>query len=380
MGGSIKLFSVRGIAVKMHVTFPLILIWAAFQFGLASGRGWEGAVFGVLVTLLLFAIVVLHELGHSFVALGYGVPIRQIVLLPIGGVAQMGRMPDTPGQELAVAIAGPAVNLVLGVILVIVAIPLGLPLNARQLISSLSQVGQLDLAAVFTYVFATNIFIAVFNLLPAFPMDGGRVLRALMATWLGPRRATSVAVIVGQILAFLMGFWGFFQGNLFLILIAVFIFFGASQEGQMSQVRRVLSGLRVDQAYTRQSHVLAPDANLGDAIHLTLTSFQSTFAVCDSSGQYLGLLPHKKLVEAMQSHGGDLPVRDVMQTDIEPARPGEELFKVQQRMAESHADTIPVVDGGRFLGLLTAQDINEIYHIAANHPEILNPSAGPRPS
>ncbi len=375
MGGSIKLFTVRGIDIKMHVTFPLILIWAAFQFGPASGRGWEGAVFGVIVTLLLFAIVVLHELGHSFVALRYGVPIRQIVLLPIGGVAQMGRMPETPGQELAVAIAGPAVNLVLGIILVVVAVPLGISLTPRRLMLGLQQMGQLDLPAVFTYIFATNIFIAVFNLLPAFPMDGGRVMRALMATWLGSRRATSVAVIVGQALAFLMGFWGFLQGNLFLILIALFIFFGASQEGQMSQVRRVLSGLRVDQAHTRHSHVLSPDASLGEAVHLTLTTFQSNFAVCEA-GQYLGLLPHKKLVEAMQSQGGDVPVREVMQTDIDPVRPGDELFKVQQRMAETHADTLPVVDGGQFLGLLTAQDINEIYHIAADHPDFLKPSAG----
>jgi Zn-dependent protease len=376
MSGSIRLFSVRGIAVKMHVTFPLILLWAAFQFGLASGRGWEGAAFGVIVTLLLFAIVVLHEFGHSFVALGYGVPIKQIVLLPIGGVAQMGRMPEKPVQELAVAIAGPAVNFVLAILLIVAALILGLPLNPRRFLLALTQLGQLDLTSIFTYVFATNIFIAVFNLLPAFPMDGGRVLRALMATWLGGRRATRVAVAVGQVLAFLMGFWGFFQGNLFLILIALFIFFGASQEGQMSQVRSVLSGLRVDQAYTRQSHVLSPDASLGEAVHLTLTTFQSTFAVCDS-GTYLGLLPHKKLIEAMQDQGGAVPVREVMQTDVEPVQPGDELFKVQQKMAESHVDTLPVVSDGQFLGLLTAQDINEIYHIAADHPDILGRSSGP---
>jgi Zn-dependent protease len=375
MGGSIKLFSVRGIAVKMHVTFPLILVWAAFQFGPASGRGWEGAAFGVIVTLLLFVIVVLHEFGHSFVALGYGVPIRQIVLLPIGGVAQMGRLPDKPVQELAVAIAGPAVNLVLGIVLVGLALPLGISLSPRRLILGLQQMGQLTLPSIFGYIFATNIFIAVFNLLPAFPMDGGRVLRALMATWLGGRRATSVAVFVGQGLALLMGFWGFLQGNLFLILIAVFIFFGASQEGQMSQVRRVLSGLRVDQAYTRQSRVLSPDASLSEAIRLTLTTFQSTFAVCDE-GRYLGLLPHKRLVLAMQDDGADVPVSEAMQTDIDPVQPGDELFKVQQRMAEAHVDTLPVVHEGRFLGLLTAQDINEIYRIAADHPEILNPTAG----
>ena len=143
----------------------------------------------------------------------------------------------------------------------------------------------------------------------------------------------------------------------------------------MSQVRRVLTGLKVDQAYTRQSHTLSPDASLGDAVHLTLTTFQSTFAVCDA-GQYLGLLPHRKLVEAMQSDGAAMPVREVMQTDIEPVRPGDELFKVQQRMAEMHADTLPVVDGGQFLGLLTAQDINEIYQIAADHPDILHSSPG----
>ena len=370
MDSAVRLFTVRGIDIKVHVTFPLILVWAAVQFGALSDEGWTGAAFGVLVTLLLFGIVVLHELGHSFAALEYDVPITQIVLLPIGGVAQMGRMPDKPGQELVVALAGPAVNVVLAVIMIGLAIPLRVDLAPRALAGSLREMGQLSLAPIFRYLFITNLFIAVFNLLPAFPMDGGRVLRAVLATKLPYARATAIAVAIGQAMAWLIGLWGFLGGGFFMILIAVFIYVGAAQEGQLSRLRSVLTGLRVRQAFSRQAQALSPDDSLQRAVDLTLSTFQSNFPVCQDR-QVVGVLTQQRLVDGLQKGGVGTPIRDVMQTEFSPVGPDDGLFEVQQKMADGRLDALPVVSAGEFLGLITQQDIAEVFKLASSQPELL---------
>ncbi len=370
MGSSIRVFTVRGIDVKMHITFPLILVWAAIQFGLIGNRGLDGAIFGVVVTLLLFGIVVLHELGHSFAALEYGVPIEQIVLLPIGGVAQMGRPPDKPSQELVIAIAGPAVNFGLAVLLALATLIVPYNFSPREMIISLQGMGELGVGPIFNYVFVSNLFIGAFNLLPAFPMDGGRVLRALLALRLEYGLATRIAVSIGQAMAWLLGLWGFLGGGFFLILIAVFIYLGAGQEGQLVQLRGVLARLTVDQAYTRQTETLKPDSTLRDAVDLTLTSFQSNFPVC-TDGQLVGLLTQKILIEALNRHPPDTPVQEVMRTDIQPVSPKDGLFDVQQQLSQSQVEALPVVDFGRYLGLITAQDIGEIYRLGSNQPEML---------
>ncbi|MCA9986039.1 MAG: M50 family metallopeptidase, partial [Anaerolineales bacterium] len=164
MGGSLPLFTVRGISIRMHITFPLILIWGAIQFGFLAGEGLTGAVFGVIVTLLLFAIVVLHELGHSFAALYYGVPVTQIVLMPLGGVAQLGRIPEKPVQEFVIAIAGPMVNFVLAGLMFLLSLIISLTTSLDT--ASLLTV-DLSFAAIFNYIFVSNLFLGVFNLLPA---------------------------------------------------------------------------------------------------------------------------------------------------------------------------------------------------------------------
>jgi Zn-dependent protease len=370
MDSAVRLFTVRGIDIKVHVTFPLILVWAAVQFGALSDEGWTGAAFGVLVTLLLFGIVVLHELGHSFAALEYDVPITQIVLLPIGGVAQMGRMPDKPGQELVVALAGPAVNVVLAVIMIGLAIPLRVDLAPRALAGSLREMGQLSLAPIFRYLFITNLFIAVFNLLPAFPMDGGRVLRAVLATKLPYARATAIAVAIGQAMAWLIGLWGFLGGGFFMILIAVFIYVGAAQEGQLSRLRSVLTGLRVRQAFSRQAQALSPDDSLQRAVDLTLSTFQSNFPVCQDR-QVVGVLTQQRLVDGLQKGGVATPIRAIMQTEFSPVGPDDGLFEVQQKMADGRLDALPVVSAGEFLGLITQQDIAEVFKLASSQPELL---------
>lgn len=368
MDSAIPLFKLRGIQVRMHITFPLILVWGAIQFGVLAGRGLAGAAFGVVVTLLLFGIVVLHELGHSVAAQYYGVHVRQIVLLPIGGVAQLGRIPEKPSQELVIAIAGPLVNFALAAVLGLVALLTGLDPGLGGLQGVLQQLGSASLNAVFAYVFVSNLFLGLFNLLPAFPMDGGRVLRALLATRMSYPRATALAVTIGQGLAWLMGLWGFLGGGFFLILIAIFIYTGAGQEGRLVQVRSVLRELTVGQAYSRGVQPLRPESSLREAIDITLATFQSDFPVCEG-GRVVGLLTHTQLVEALNQVGPDRPVREFMRTDIQPVSPSDNLFLAQSRLTEQKIDALPVVENGEFLGLVTSRDVNEIYRLASRWPE-----------
>ncbi|MFO7537319.1 MAG: site-2 protease family protein [Chloroflexota bacterium] len=370
MGTAFKLFTVSGIAIRMHITFPLILIWAAIQFGYLAGAGWVGALFGVIVVTLLFVIVTLHELGHSYAALFYGVPVKQIVLLPIGGVAQLKRIPENPTKEFVIAIAGPAVNFGLAIVLWLVAWAFNLPLFADP-IAILEGMERITFEHVFIYVFIYNIFLAVFNLLPAFPMDGGRVLRAVLATRLEYSRATSISATVGRAMAWLLGLYGFLGGGFFLIIIAFFIYIGASQEEAQVKTRTLLRGLTVADAYSRQARSLPADSTLADAIQLTLTSLQASFPICEEE-RLVGMLTYPKLVEALNGHNAATPVSEVMVRDVEAVAPDDDLFEVQLKLQGSQLDTLPVMANGRFLGIITNRDINEVYRLLSIDPDILD--------
>ncbi len=362
MNNAIKLFKIRGIDIKMHITFPLILIWAALSFGYFRNAGLEGAVYGVLVTLLVFAIVVLHELGHSLAALHFNIPVKQIVLLPIGGVAQLEEIPEEPRKELIIAAAGPLVNLLLALLLVILAPLFGQNLIWRGLLELPSTLGVLSFSSIFSYVFVTNIFIGIFNLIPAYPMDGGRILRALIATRLSYLTATRVAVGIGQILSWGFGLWGFLNGNYFLIILAIFIYTGAGQEGRMIQVKDVLGDLRVEQAYSRGAQSINLNEPLETALRATLNSFQSSFPICDE-GELVGLLPYSTLVRSLEKQDLQTPIREVMRLEIQPVSPQDKLIDVQKRMTLEGIDTLPVVNESGFQGMITSQDLNEAYRL-----------------
>lgn len=370
MRDSLKVLTVRGINLRIHVTFPLILIWAMLQFGLLAGRGWDGALFGLIVILLLFGIVVLHELGHSIAAQNYGIEVEEIVLLPIGGVAMLKRIPENPMQEFVIAIAGPAVNFAIAIVLLIADSLFALGGRYADLGEGLAAMQTLSAAAVFNYVFVANLFLAFFNLIPAFPMDGGRVLRALLASRMDYARATGIAVAVGQTLAWMIGLWGFLTGAFFLIIVAIFIYMGASQEGQMVQIRHVLRDLTVRHAYSRQARVLSPTATLADAVEQVVTGFQADFPVCDGD-RLLGVLTYKNLVDALQKHEPTTPVTVAMVTDLEPLSPDDELTEAQQQMARQNVDVLPVVEQGHFRGLLTSRDVGEVYRLASIQPGLL---------
>ncbi len=364
MDRGFPLFKIRGIQLRMHYTFPLILIFAAIQFALITGRGLTGAVFGVVVTSILFVIVVLHELGHSVAAQSYGIQVEQIVLLPIGGVAQLGRMPEKPSQELVISAAGPLVNFALAALLAIFGLAFGQDLGLRF---AFRLPAGITFGAVFSYIFAANLFLGLFNLLPAFPMDGGRILRSLLALRFDYSRSTTWAVTIGQGMAALMWLWGFFNGGFFMVLIAIFIFGAARQEGQMAKMRRVLGDITVRQAFSTQFSSLTSRSTLRDAISLTMTSSQSDFPVGDDE-QLLGVLTSKRLAEALRKAGPDELAIKYMRTDLDPVSPDEKLYIAQQLLSEAGAEALPVAERGQFLGLVTARDVRKVYRLASRMP------------
>lgn len=375
MDSSIRLFNIRGITIRMHITFPLILVWGAIQFGLLTGRGLAGAIFGTVITILLFGIVVLHELGHSFAAQYYGVSVKQIVLLPIGGVAQLAHIPEKPTQEFVIAIAGPLVNFGLVALMVLASLAFGQGVGLESPAAMLEHMKNLSLGSIFNYLLFSNLFLALFNLLPAFPLDGGRVLRALLATQMNYTRATVIAASIGQSLAWLLGLWGFLGGGFFLILIAIFIYLGAGQERQAVQIRHALEGITVEQAYSRQARTLSPESTLRDAVDLTLSTFQADFPVCDGD-QLAGLLTYSQLIKALDRHNPETPVEEVMLTDVPSVAPDEEMFAVQQCLIENKLDALPVAEEGRFLGLITSRDINELYRLVSHQPNVVTGTRG----
>jgi len=362
MNNAIKLFNIRGIDVKMHITFPLILLWGALSFGVFRDGGWEGAIYGVVVISLVFAIVVLHEMGHSFAALHYNVPVSQIVLLPIGGIAQLEEIPEEPRKELVIAIAGPLVNLILAIILVIIAPLAGQSIIPANLLRFTAELGKLTFPSIFSYIFTTNLFIGLFNLIPAFPMDGGRILRALLATRMPHGKATTAAVIIGQILSWGFGLAGFLTGNFFLIILAFFIYTGAGQEGKLVHIKNVLGDLRVDNAYSRGVRSINLNEPLETALNYTLNSFQSSYPICDE-GKLAGMLPYATLVSSLEKQDLQTPIREVMVTNIKPVSPQESLIDVQLRMTSERINTLPVVDNDVFQGMITSQDLNEAYRL-----------------
>lgn len=367
---SFRLFTIQGIDVKIHITFPLILIWAGVQFGFLgqSDFSLSGAAFGVVITLLLFVCVVIHELSHSLTSTWMGYPVENIVLLPLGGVAQIKEMPEGPGQELLMAIAGPLSNVVIAFVLALVGLltPVSLLAGLRRLFTDPAALSWPDTVP---YLIGTNLGLAAFNLIPAFPMDGGRVLRSLLATVMPQVQATDFAVRIGQGFAWLLGLGGLLTGNLLWVLIAIFVYAGAAQEGRMTRIRAILEDMKVRQAFSRGVQAVSPRDTISSAADLTLESFQADFPVCQA-GEIVGLLTHTDIVRALKTRDPETLVSDVMKTEFPTLHPDEGLFDVHQQMEASNLDALPVIEDGKFAGLLTSRDISEAYQLLSISQEL----------
>lgn len=358
MKWSWRLGSFAGIKVQVHWTFLILIAWIVFVHA-SQGAGVGETLRGVVLILAVFACVVLHEFGHALTGKRFGVNTRDITLLPIGGVARLEKMPDEPKEELAVAAAGPAVNVVIAAGIWALLLPVG---GVRS-IEQLSVVG----GHLPSQLFWLNIILIGFNLLPAFPMDGGRILRALLAIRIDYIRATRIAAAIGQGMAVLFGFIGLL-GNPFLVFIAIFVYLGAQAEAQQTELRVALEDVPVEDAMMTRFLTLAPSDTVGDAVDELLAGAQVDFPVSEN-GRLIGLLLRKDLVEAVKDRGRDAPVQDVMQTDLVTVDREGELRDALQRMQTAGGATLPVLDGeGRLVGLLTQANLGEFLMVRAGMP------------
>jgi len=357
MSWSIKVGKIFGIDIKVNLTFLLILVWGAFNYG-----GSGGPVYGLIVTLALFTLVILHELGHSLAAMWYGIPVRDITLLPIGGVARLERMPSKPIQELVVAVAGPAVNVVLAVVLLPVVLGLAAiqpnPFSLRLLLEP-------SLTGLLAFLLSANVMLVIFNMLPAFPLDGGRVFRAGLGLFMEHKRATDIAVRVGRLMAIGLGIFAVASGQIFLGLIALFIFFAGSQEGQAVAARSLLRGVRAQQAISHQRLALSSDATVGQVASMLLSTPQANFAVLDSyNGEFLGVATSAGVAQAMQRGEWHRRITEIMQhaRNIPRIALSAPLDEVHDLLAGASHQMVAVYDGLHFRGLITASDLQRVFY------------------
>ena len=358
-GWSWKLGRIAGIDVYIHMTFFLLVGWI-FVSSIVQGDSVTGALFGVIFTLAIFCCIVLHELGHALAARRYGIATRDITLLPIGGVAHLARMPEKPSQELVVAIAGPMVNIV------IIAALLGWMSLYGAVVSSIGMSihpVHVITGGFVTQLIAVNIYLVVFNLIPAFPMDGGRVVRALLALKLPYHRATSIAAKIGQGLAFVFGFIGLF-GYPMLLIIAFFVFFGAQQENTFVQARSALDGVPVSYAMITDFYVLSPDDSIARAVERILAGFQEDFPVVEID-RLVGMLFRSDLLAALAANSPASSVRSIMQQSFESVASTETLATVFIKLQTSASKTIPVLHGQSLVGIVTAHNLSEFLMIRA---------------
>jgi len=351
MAWSFPIARLFGSEIRIHVTFFLLLAWIAIAHYQQGGA--QAAAEGVAFILALFACVVAHEFGHALAARRYGIRTPDITLLPIGGLARLERMPEKPGQEIVVALAGPAVNVVIAVLIILI-------MNARFDMEALQRLDNPALDFMVRLA-SVNVFLVIFNLIPAFPMDGGRVLRALLALRFSRVRATNIAARIGQALAFVFGFVGLIGGNPLLIFVAIFVYLAATAEAQSVGMQDVTRSLGVRDAMITHFETLGPQSTIADAAGLLLRTTQHEFPVVDGGGGLRGFLTRNAMVQALSKSGPATPVVEAMTGDIPTARHVGRLDEALKLLQEKQAPAIGVVDAeGRLVGYVTAENIGEL--------------------
>ena len=344
-----------GSQLRVHVTFLLLLAWIAWA-GWQEG-GPTGAAANTAFVLLLFACVIAHEFGHALTARRFGIRTPDVTLLPIGGVARLERMPEDPRQEILVALAGPMVNVVIFLAL--------WALGATRNMPALDDAQGLTFATLPGQLAVINLWLALFNLLPAFPMDGGRVLRALLALKMDRVTATRRAAQLGQVLAFGLGLLGFASGNIILLFIGLFIMMAAGAESNEVETRQTMRGLRVRDAMITEYEALAPGDSLDTASSALIRTTQHEFPVLDpASGRYQGLLTRQKLFAALAAEPRPQSVAEIMERDLPVLRLNDPLDKVLEALQHGAPAVIVQGQGGGLLGYVTRENLGELMVVA----------------
>jgi Zn-dependent protease/predicted transcriptional regulator len=355
MKWSFEVTRLFGIPLRIHVTFLLLLLFVA----MAGGRAGADAspLYGVVTVLFVFACVVVHELAHSLMAMRYGVNVRAIVLLPIGGVSQMEEMPEDPRQEIKVSVVGPLVSLVLAGVFYILASLAGQSLSGARF----SIFGPQLLANLFWI----NLILGLFNILPAFPMDGGRVLRGILATRMQHLRATKIAVDIGQAVAILMFFFGIFY-NWWVALIAIFIYLGAEGEEHATMIRAALRNVPVSRAMLTSVETVKPTDSLGGVVEKACHSLQADFPVVEDEN-VVGVLPKEVIFSAIREKSRETTVSEIMKTEFVSSTGNETLDHIFQKMQGQGVSLVPILDQGKLIGMINLEQIGK-YHMMCGSP------------
>jgi len=348
MRGSIRLFRIFGISVNIHITFLLLLV-----FFLSGGIKWVALLLGV------FCFVTLHEICHSLVAKYYGIEVREITLLPIGGVASMSSIPEKPSQEFFMSIAGPLFNLI---VVAVFYVPLKKILGAETLFYRPFSTATWPLTL--SYLYWINLILAIFNLIPAFPMDGGRVLRSLLVPRMGYRKATKIAVNLGRIFALGFAYFGIVGLNIILIAIAIFIYMAASNEELQVDLKEILKKFKVKDILSPDFFTLNTDTALGKVMELIFHSHQEDFPVNEGDST-VGFVTRYDIMAGINSLGKEAMVKEVMRKDFPKIADTDLLIRAQKMMEENSLRAIPVVRDDKVVGVVTIEDISRVYTIAS---------------
>ncbi len=340
-----------GIRFRIHVTFLLLLLFIFIS--VMDQKGFGEALLATLFICAVFVCVLIHEVGHSLIARRFGKEAKSITLLPIGGVATMEEMPEKPAQEIAMAIIGPFINLAIAAILYLfvgawsgVAAPNLFPDSARSFFAGLISV---------------NIILAIFNLIPAFPMDGGRVLRGILAMKMDYVTATSVAVFVGQAMAMLFIFFGIFY-NWWLALIGVFLYIGAGGEKHQVVLKSLLSDVPASAAMTTEYQTLRPEETLRRAIEHFHHGCQDDFPVIGDRGLE-GILTRDKILASLHEKGLDVPVCEIMDRTFDSVGSNTPLDQIYKQLLSSGKTAVAVIDGGSVKGMICLDGISRYFMV-----------------
>ena len=352
-----KIGHVYGVDVNVHPTFGLVLIWAVWQWGFSSSRGFGAFFLGLLLVSLVFASVLLHELGHCAMARQFGIRVLDITLWPFGGVARIEQMPAQPRSEFLISLAGPATNLAIAVALLPIVLLIGVLFGRDVLFSTSDPLETMTPATLVTYLAIVNLFIMLFNLVPAFPVDGGRMLRAGLTPSVGRERATSVAVAAGLAFAVIFVILGIWQRNLVLIVLGLFVFFAAQAESRVERVQSAMRRLKVGQYALWDMGGVAPS----EPLTFALRGGPRDMVVTDR-GRVVGMLWRSQLLDALAGGVPGRTVADIMDRAEYVADVNDSIYDVQQAMNKMNRWAVPVTEGERYRGIFTADRFVHLYH------------------
>ncbi|MDX1406479.1 MAG: site-2 protease family protein [Saprospiraceae bacterium] len=347
MKGVFQIARFAGIPVKLHWSFGLLMLWVIYA-AVSSGLDSRGVILSVVIVSVIFACVVMHEYGHALTARRYGVRTRDIILSPIGGIARLSHIPEKPAHEMLIALAGPAVNAVIALVLLAV-ISIG-----EQRFPGIFSPGFWSLTyeqSVLLVIAKINVFLVAFNLIPAFPMDGGRVLRSLLALRLERARATLIASYTGSAFAAVFILVGITQSEVILSLIGIFIFFAANQERRMANVRLRLRQITAGQICLRQPRVLLATRPMADVLG-ELPQDAADYLVADHRGNVTGILFAEMLEQVRTDHSATSPVGVYASTLFEGVDAGLSVADLIDMFRREGYRLVPVYDHGRLLGAL----------------------------